>query len=283
MGGSDAAVVTLPQSGLQSVTDHYGFNYYYQILVQNTAGPVNITNLGVDGTGFSANDGFFAGIFYSEASGTLSSVSARNQTTPTNSGDAIVGQGFGSAQTLTVQNSSVRGFNNFGIVAFTDSTTPLLKAIIVGNHVHGTHDSGTGIFLDGATGTVQNNVVNDATEALGLVGSAAMVTSNALSGVAANPTTVYIQGGSNTLKANRIEAAGEYGIQLLFSGTNVIQSNTIVNSSTAVYGCNNSVSGNAVTGNTITDATVGISLPPGNTFHPNTFNVVGTAVATCGN
>ena len=73
------------------------------------------------------------------------------------------------------------------------------------------------------------------------------------------------------------------GVQLVFAGTNVIQSNTIVDSSTAVYGCNNSVSGNTVTGNTIADAGVGVSLPAGNTFHPNVFSVVGTAVITCVN
>ncbi len=282
VGGSDAAVVTVPSGGLsQSVTDHFGNTVFYQILVQNTAGPVNITNLGVDGTGASAPGGFLAGIFYYEASGTLSSVTTRNQTSSTQSGDAILAQSFGSAQTLTVQSSSVRGFDGGGISAFTDLTTPLLTATIKGNHVRGNDVNGTGIFLDGATGTVQSNIVTDASEALGLVGSAATVTANTLSGVSANPLTVYIQSGSNTLKGNKIDAAGGYGVQLVFAGTNVIELNTIVDSSTAVYGCYNSVSGNTVTGNTIIDAGVGVSLPSGNTFHPNIFSVVGTAVATC--
>jgi hypothetical protein len=135
VGGSDAAVVTVPSGGLsQSVTDHFGNTVFYQILVQNTAGPVNITNLGVDGTGASAPGGFLAGIFYYEASGTLSSVTTRNQTSSTQSGDAILAQSFGSAQTLTVQSSSVRGFDGGGISAFTDLTTPLLTATIKGNH-----------------------------------------------------------------------------------------------------------------------------------------------------
>jgi hypothetical protein len=81
---------------VQSVTDHFGNTVFYQVLVQNTAGPVNITNLGVDGTGASAPGGFLAGIFYDDASGTLSNVTARNQTSSTQSGEAILAQSFGS-------------------------------------------------------------------------------------------------------------------------------------------------------------------------------------------
>jgi hypothetical protein len=279
IGGSGAAVVTVPSSGLvQSVTDQFTNTVYYQVLVQNPTGPVNITNLGVDGTG-NAISGFLAGIFYQDASGAITSVNARNQAT-TGAGSGILVHSFTSAQTVTVQNTAVNGFDGGGIAMYTDQNAPMLTATIKTNNVHGNPFS-AGIFLQGVASTVQSNAI-DAPVGLVMNHSAATVTANTISGN--NPFgsgLLTIRGGSNTVKSNKIDAGGHLGVQLSEAGSNVLQSNTITNSSTAVYGCNNSVSGNTVTGNTITGATVGISMPIGNVLTPNKFFVVGTLVVPC--
>jgi hypothetical protein len=288
VGGSGAAVVTVPSGGLvQNVTDHFGNGFYYQILVENTPGPVNISDLGVDGTGgdvpAGGNRNFVVGIYYQEASGSVTGVSVRNQTTSFHSGDGIAADTFASPQTISIANSTVHGFDDIGIFARTDNITPTLTASIKSNFVRGAAISGGGVTVGGATGTVQSNDVSDVPQGLGLIRSGVTVTGNIISGNNPGGASVFIEEGSNTLKANRIDAGGQIGVQLVLAGSNTIQSNTIVNSSTGVSGCNNSVSGNTVTGNTITDAVVGITLPAGNVFHPNVFNVVTTAVVTCAN
>jgi len=79
--GSDAAVVTVPSGGLvQNVNSPSCVPFgtlYYQVLVQTT-GPVDISNLVVDGTGASGAI-CVTGIYYQDSSGTISDVSARNQ------------------------------------------------------------------------------------------------------------------------------------------------------------------------------------------------------------
>jgi hypothetical protein len=62
VGSSDTAAVTVPSGGLtQSVSDPTVGPVYYQILVQTT-GPVNISNLVVDGTNGSGPSGAVAGM-----------------------------------------------------------------------------------------------------------------------------------------------------------------------------------------------------------------------------
>jgi hypothetical protein len=279
IGGNGAAVVTVPAGGLsQSVVDHYGNTFNYQILVEGTTGPVNITDLGVDGTG--ANFGRVAGIYYQEASGTVNRVSARNQT-GSSFGTGILADAFASAQTVTIENTMVRGFTYVGIFARTDSTSPVLTTTIKGNTARGSSSSFGAITVAGTKGTVQSNATSDTPQGLGLLDSAVTVTLNTVSGNNPSGSTIFIDGGSNKVSSNRIDAGGQLGMQLLNAGTNVVQLNTFVNSSTAIYGCNNSVSGDTVSGNTIIDANIGLSMPSGNTIASNKFYVVTTATVPC--
>jgi parallel beta-helix repeat protein len=282
-GGSAAPVVTIPASGLaQSVTDHYGTVRYYQVLVQNPGGPVNITDIGVDGAG-TGSASSLTGFYYQDASGTLTQVVARNQVTGFGTGMGVLVDSFMSAQTVTIQNSVVRGFDQTGIGARTDPNAPLLSITIKNNDVNGGNGSNQsfGIVASATTGTIQSNTLSNLRQALGLISSTMTTSSNTMYGYNPQGATVLIDSGSNTVKSNKIDGGGQFGLQLLSAGKNVIQSNSIVNSSTALYGCGNQVSGDTIDYNTFTDATVGINMPGGNVFQPNSFYVVGTAVVPC--
>lgn len=293
IGGNNAAVVTVPTGGLkQTVTDHFGNTFAYQVLVQNPTGPtgpgpVNIINLGVDGVNGSVNSGYLVGIYYQDASGTLTDIVARNQVSGINTGVGVLADSFLSAQTVTIQNSAVHGFDGIGMSARTDNITPTLTATIKGNTIRGGSSLPSGLTIGGvATGVVQSNAISDVSQGLGLIRSAVpTISGNTIYGANTVGSTVLIDGGSNTLRGNRIEAGGGNALQFFNSlgapQSNTVQSNTIVDSAEAVVGCALSVSGNTVTGNTIIDALEGIAMLPGNTILPNTYFIVNTEVVPC--
>jgi parallel beta-helix repeat protein len=287
-GGSDAAVVAVPATGLvNTVLDlnpPLTFPIAYQILVQST-GPVNISNLVVDGTSVappvSPTPVYVAGIFYQDSSGTVSEVSARYQTNV-----MFPGYGIGilatingeDAQTVAVQNSVVHDFDSSGIAALTVAGP--LTANIKANTVHS--KANFGIAFQNAAGTVQSNEISGG-PAIGLVLLYSSVTATGNTIITLG-TGVYVWSGSNSIKSNRIDANDQYGVQLGDSVNNSeVQSNTIVNSSTAVSGCNGTfpASGFTVTGNTITDAAIGIQVPLGNTTTPNAFYATTSVEAAC--
>jgi parallel beta-helix repeat protein len=285
-GGSDAAVVAVPPGGLmQMVPDNNfpGSMILYQILVQST-GPVNITNLAVDGTTVLPPifPGFWvAGIFYQDSSGTVSDVSARYQTNLGNGIGILATINGEEDQSVAVQDSVVRGFDNEGIAVLT--VAGVLTAHIKVNTIDGSGTSG-GIYFRTATGTVQGNALSGGNNGLGLVYSSVTVTDNTISAIGPSGVGMFVTSGSNTIKSNRIDASGQAGVILFDSAINsAVQSNTIVNSSTAVYGCVTTfpASGFTVTGNTITDAAIGVQMPSSNTFSPNIFYVTGSEAAAC--
>jgi hypothetical protein len=280
-GGSEA-VVTVPSGGLtQNQQDSFA-NLYYQILVQTT-GPVNITNLAVDGTGESPSSGSIAGIFYQDSSGTVSHVSVRNQ--------AYEGQGYPlvattysstAAQTVVVQNSVIRSFDGAGIR--TGSSAGTMTVNLTGNTIDGGALEGVGIFFSGSTGTIQSNTISNGLDALILLSSNVTIAGNTFTQRNASSIgAMYIQGTTGVIKGNKIDAGGGIGLALYYSTTNfVVQGNSITNSSTAVAGCVPPIaSGYTVTGNTITDAAIGVQMPMGNTSAPNNFYATASAVAAC--
>jgi len=305
-GGSSEAVVVVPGGGLtQYVTDFQTNNAYYQILVQNTTGPVNITNLVVDGTGGTVPSfpDYVVGIYYQSAGGSVTSSSVRNQTS-FGQGVGIYADGQGSPPTLTIENNVVRGQDGDGISVqhgfFTSLFTPTIKAntvdsaqgVSISLNTGGTVQSNTitntsanafGLYLTGATATVSGNTISAANWVILTDADGSTITANTLHGGGV-VDVVDLGGGTTILKENKIDAAGQIGVELSRSASIVVQSNTIVNSSTAVDGkCGqgSESKGATVTGNIITDATVGVWLPSGNTATPNKFYATATALQTC--
>jgi len=79
-GNAGQAVITVPGSGLAFVTT--GFGYSIAAMVDVTAGPVNISDITVDGAGNTVPAGnWFAGFLYNDgSSGTVNEITARNLT-----------------------------------------------------------------------------------------------------------------------------------------------------------------------------------------------------------
>ena len=114
-GDSAAVTITVPSGGPGVYVD----GTPAQVLVENPSGPVNLTGIVVDGTGFPtnlANETRAAGIFYSGASGTIDHVTVQNLdqnfSPPPNPPVGIIGISVGdddpfALQTVAIKNSLV--------------------------------------------------------------------------------------------------------------------------------------------------------------------------------
>jgi hypothetical protein len=169
----DAVVILPPAGGLgQNTVDlDTGDPVAAQLLVQNTAGPVSISNLTVDGTGNGLTCGpDVQGILFQNASGTVNHVAVRNQVPNGIPNGCQVGESIyvqtaaGSSSTVTVENSSVHNYNKNGITGNDTGTT----LTVSGSYVQGSGvvPSGgaaqNGIQLGfGAKGTIKSNTVID--------------------------------------------------------------------------------------------------------------------------
>jgi nitrous oxidase accessory protein NosD len=279
-------VIAVPSGGLL-VTNLAGDAL--QLSVQGTDasafGPVNVSTLVVDGTGAQftcmPGGGNLIGIGYVFSTGTLTNVTAQNQA-PGGCGMGISLTGDPSiVSTVTVQNSTVAGFDGTGVLAdgtFNGELTTEFFVNLESSSITSTSPvAAIGIEYLNAGGLVQNNTVTLPTT--GLFG---MEIANFF--------------GSQTTRHNTVTGAG-VGI---FSGASEagvtnITSNSVFNSGTGIgvdgFGSGAIIQGNAITGssaiainmdcselamaegNTIFGAPVGIANIAGNIFK-NTFNSV---------
>jgi len=303
----DAAVIIPPSGGLVQNgtvldTDEPG-PALAQILVQGVTG-VTISHIIVDGqSSQTCGGGNIIGIYYENASGTVTDSVARNQNEGGGNGDqcgwGIAAESSGT-QSLTVTNSSVHNFQKNGIVARgTNSAGLTLTA--TGNTVIGVgavagNAAQNGIEIAfGATGSVKSNYVAnmlDATfggQAAGILLYATtgspVVETNAVestnTGIAIFYDSGFGGGGSDaTISSNHIGGTNVFdGIDLC--GANETAKSNIIYSSTnsGIHlddSCEASVSGSnsTVTTNTINEACAGVLSGPtstNNTATPNTY------------
>jgi hypothetical protein len=250
----DAAIIVPPAGGVVNNTTDQRGSVAAQILVQNTAGPVMLSNLTVDGTGNKYASDDLRGILYQDASGTVNHVAVRNEVpNDTATGDQS-GQGIfvettnSTSANLTVENSSVHNYNKNGIVA--RYAGAVLTAI--GNYVQGAGpidyiaQNGIEIAFNGASGSIKNNTVIDnfytpTTDSASdiLLYDAAENNSIVISGNSA--------GNSNVAISLYTDTPGTYGDGVL------VTTNKIMGTSTfdAIDVCTN---GNTINGNTIFDS-----------------------------
>jgi len=281
VGGNSAAVVMLPSGTMQTLVSNDIGTITYQIAVVNPGGPVNLKNLVVDGTG-ATTIGVLAGIYYEDASGSMTTVVTRNQRYQ-DGGTGIIaatGQVVSAAQTIAITSSVLTNFDGNGI--YTVAGSPLALTI-KSNTIDGNGPSTSGLRLEGDsnTGTVASNIIN-ATQAIRLVAGNVTASSNTIWG------EVNLTSGSNTITNNHIDALTAIdgqGIGLNGPGTNVVESNSIVNAGTAIFGCGNvfapSASGDTVMHNTMLNSGLGIDMPSGNTVVSNYFELVPTTAESC--
>jgi parallel beta-helix repeat protein len=246
----DAVVISPPAGGvIVNTTDQRG-PVAAQILVQNTAGPVSISNLTVDGKGnqYTADD--LRGINYQDASGIVNHVAVRNEIpndipTGDQSGQGILVETTNSTSaTLTVENSSVHNYNKNGIVARYAGAT----LIATGNYVQGSGpidviaQNGIELAVDGATGSIKNNTVIDNFYTPNTSSSADILLYDAAeNGSIVSGNTL---GNSNYAVSLFTDTVGTYGDGVSVTGNKIFGTSTF----DAIDACTN---GNTITGNTI--------------------------------
>ena len=241
-----------------------------QILVQN-ARNVNINNITVDGSNnqISGCAPDIRGIYFQNASGTISEVVTRNQVlssalTGCQSGQGIFvqssysGAGYASAAAnVTIQNSSVHSFQKNGITV----DGPRASGTVSNNFISGqgptTGAAENGVQIsDGAAGSVINNVVVDEIWAPDVFGD----TGDAAAGI-------LIYASENVLVANNVVGTTQFGIATATSAEygstsnnpqgladrTTIAFNQISNTQLydAIDACSNH---NSITGNTVFNA-----------------------------
>lgn len=274
-GTANQAVVTVPTAGLvANTTSMFGESVAAQVLVLGP-GPVNITNIAVDGTGGDMSClSWVAGIFYgSGSSGTVDRVRASSQVDATCGVGIWAENGNTSNESVTIRNSSVYNVDSAGIFAGSGAT-PSLTANL-NNNVVNASAAVAAIDTDSVSGqVVSNNISNTVFGVYDISGL--NVATNTVMG---STYGVYL-GNGGTAHGNEISGASE-GLLLGASGA-TLSGNRIFSSTTAgvELGCFTA----SVTGNLINDAPVGVDAAPGalgtNSFANTTTTVTnGCAVA----
>jgi len=282
-----------------------------QILVESPATAVTISYLGVDGSGnnfVNCGDPRLIGIYYQNASGTVNYVVAKNQAMTDQFGcqdsaglGIFVQSKSPSTSTVTIENSTVRGYQKNGITGNEVGTT----VAIIGNAVVGAGPVGTaqnGIQVGfGATGKVQNNTVADdvyngdpangtASGILIYDSGNMMITGNSVSDTQ-NGIPIVTDGSfpadNNGVATNHVSDThlGD-GIDLC-SNNNTVTGNIVFSSGQAGIhmdsSCGSTGNNNSVSKNIVNEACAGLLLGngTGNTFpFPNTVaNVVNASLA----
>ena len=273
-GNADAAVVTSPIAGVvvNSADTYNAFPVASQIFVQN-ARNVNISDITVDGSGnqIAGCSPDLRGIYYQNASGTISNVATRNQVLPSpgligcQSGQGIFvqssysGAGYASAAAnVAIYNSSVHNFQKNGVTIDGPKASGTVAFNMISGQGATTGAAENGVQIsDGAQGSVTDNVVIDEIWAP----DTSSDTGDAASGI-------LIYGSQHVLVQNNIVGTTQFGIVTVTdpvygsSATNpqglgdhtVIAFNQVLNTQIfdAIDVCSNN---NSITGNTVFNAT----------------------------
>lgn len=262
-GNNSDVVIAAPTSGLTTIVSIFGLTVAPQVAV--SAGPVNISNITVDGTGNGVTcPTWLAGIFYGDgSSGIVNAVTARNLSTlscATSIGAWLEGN---SGESITVENSSFHDIDNSSVLT-NGSFSPTVKAnsmeaafiqvqwaggpgSVTGNVMNG---GSVGVLIEAPGSVSGNTITNSGTYGIWVpfsVGGGLMATSNKISNV---PTGIYSSDSGDTYKGNTITKVG-----------------------TAVeFNCTSPT----VVSNAITDATTGLDQVPASFSAANSFNSVAT-------
>jgi hypothetical protein len=275
---SSQAVIAMPSGGLVTTSSILYVSTPVAPQVWVTAGPVNITNITVDGTAGPTNcpTYYLIGVFYSGgSSGTMNAIQTRNQNCAPNYGVGIsVENGAGATESITIENSNVNNNSNSGINAYSDQTPSTLTASIKGNYVVG-ELGGIGLSCNGS---VSNNTVMVSGEFYGFsigvgLNEGGVVSGNTINGAIYG---VYVDG-AGSVKSNKIVNSGSYGIFLLVPGATV-ETNIITQAPVGIeFQCNTGT----VSGNTINGATTGLDKVPAGFTGVNKFYNVATTTNGC--
>jgi hypothetical protein len=172
-GSQDNPVIAPPITGAVANTVDLatGLPIASQILVQNTAGPVLISNLTVDGTGNGIGDcnTDLQGIRYENGSGTVNHVLAQNQIPGGSLSNCATGEAMvvqtspGKVSKVEFEDSSILNYNQNGITGTGAGTTMTANEnYVIGSGLVAGGAVQNGIELGyGASGKISLNTVSD--------------------------------------------------------------------------------------------------------------------------
>ena len=262
-GNASRAVIMINPNGIlnPNVTSLIGQGLYAQVLVQNVnpTGPVNLTGVTVDGAGGNAGcspTAGLVGIFYAAGtSGTINEVTTRNHVSSGCGNSLWAENGGGANQTLIIENSSVRVFDNWGITAFSNQNTSTLNATINGNFVNS--NTGIGVNAQGITGPIASNVITGARVGIGSLAYAGPITVSGNTVAEAAAHGIEVTSGT-TATSNKVSNTGT---AFFFpDGGTTVKSNTVMNST---YAFNlQCFKGSTVSANIVNDSQFAFQYPP---------------------
>jgi len=263
-GNAGQAIVAVPGSGLTVVTSGSGNNI--APLVHVTAGPVNISDITVDGTGSNITSfpPWIAGILFDTgSSGTVNEITARNLAGNGAGVGVWAENASGPNESVTIENSSFHDIDDSAIITLGGSG--LLLATAKGNTMQA-----AGFQVQWfSSGSLTANVISGGFEGV-RVGGAVAVSGNTLDsqsiGIAAF--------GAVAATSNKISNASSFGIDD-FGGAATYKGNTITKAGIGIeFNCE--ATPPTATSNTINDATTGLDSVPSSFSGANSFNNVVT-------
>jgi hypothetical protein len=264
---TDMAVIEPPSGAFIMANTLLGVEVAPQLWVNNVSGPVDITNIAIDGREADVS-GLLAGIFFQNSSGTINQVATRNQDT---SGFGVWLEGGSANPTVTLEDSSIHDFSDVGI--FIEGE---LTATAKSNSVNDVSSTGIEIESPAKFEVTNNVVVAFASETQGIVaadGAAGSISNNTV----LNASTGIVAQGGISVTGNKLYN-NNTGIQM--SGEPIVTGNTITNSFIAIdFGC---ADDSNVHSNTISDATNGIDGVPAGITTANNFHNVLSLREACG-
>jgi len=270
-GNQDQVLITVPPTGLTAnVTSIFSEPVAAQVLVLSPG--VEITNIGVDGTGgdqaCSTSNIWLAGIFFaSGSSGEVERVRASGQVDEGCGVGIWAENGDATNRFVSIHDSSVHDVDAVGIFAGSGAT-PTLSAFIR-NNVVSMNFGPVGIQVNGNSGVVSQNIVSDALAGIFDVAASVRASSNTITSASFGILNLL---GGGTVQNNDISNAG-YGVYLAAEGSTV-HSNRITSASVAAieFNCVSAT----VSHNSINDATIGLDLVPTGFHGSNSFANTGT-------
>jgi len=250
VGTANQAVISVPSSGLvQNTMSMFGEPVAAQVLVLG-AGPVNISNIAVDGTGGDMGClSWLAGIFYgSGSSGTVSQVRASGQLDSTCGVGIWAENSASSTESIVIRDSTVYGVDSAGIFAGSGATPSL--SVAIANNVVNVSAAVAGIDADSVTGAVVGNTLGAASPFGVFNLSGSTVGTNTIIGA----TTGIFLGNGGTASGNNVSGTN-IGVLLGASGATVSNNRIVSSATTGVeLGCFAA----SVSGNFINDAPIGV-------------------------
>jgi hypothetical protein len=277
-------VITVPVGGL---VEQLGMAVQLEVTIVSGSGLVNINELVIDGTGAETGAVPLLGMYYTNASGTVTNLTVRNQ----NPGGGIEFAGSDDyLDTVALNNSTVENFSGWGIEVASMGSANFVGNL-TSNSISSAMPNAVGIYYNFSDGTAQRNTITltgGGEYSAGLLLGICFANMTARYNTVSGATTGISSSGSsyfaNMTIAHNTLINNAVGIGISTSnddGAPIINSNSITNSSVAGIdlGCN---AYSTIEGNTFFGAPVGIANKAlGDKLAGNIYYNVPTEIGMC--